>query len=197
MSQFYLLTIEIQDSLPLIWRRIYVPAEITLDRLHDVIQIVFGWSGSDSYCYKINNTIYSNSMNREYSLNTGKCRLKDIASAVGANFKYIYDLDATWTHEILVEETDYFIQTTDDVIKCTNGDMASPLEDIGGIEKYNEFCKAIFNPNHNMRSEYVLWYSAQHESKSHDPNSFDIISVNKELKKFVCWSSDRLLDWKK
>lgn len=39
----YLLTIEFIDIEPKIWRRFIVPGDITLDLLHDVIQIVMGW----------------------------------------------------------------------------------------------------------------------------------------------------------
>jgi len=38
----YLLKIRLLDVEPEIWRRFVVPASITLDRLHDIIQIVMG-----------------------------------------------------------------------------------------------------------------------------------------------------------
>ncbi len=41
-KRFYLLKIQLLDIEPAIWRRFVVPANITLDRLHDVIQIVMG-----------------------------------------------------------------------------------------------------------------------------------------------------------
>jgi len=42
--QSNLLKIELLDIEPAIWRRFVVPANITLDRLHDVIQIIMGWT---------------------------------------------------------------------------------------------------------------------------------------------------------
>ncbi len=47
-ERFYLLKIQLLDIEPTIWRRFVVPASITLDRLHDVIQIVMGWSEADT-----------------------------------------------------------------------------------------------------------------------------------------------------
>jgi Plasmid pRiA4b ORF-3-like protein len=38
--------IELVDSDPLIWRQVEVPTSMTLKALHDVIQIVMGWSNS-------------------------------------------------------------------------------------------------------------------------------------------------------
>ena len=42
-ERLYLLKIKLMNIEPEIWRRFVVPAAITLDRLHDVIQIVMGW----------------------------------------------------------------------------------------------------------------------------------------------------------
>jgi|GEM_PF-5669517 len=41
-ERLYLLKIRLLEIEPEIWRRFVVPAGITLDRLHDVIQIVMG-----------------------------------------------------------------------------------------------------------------------------------------------------------
>jgi hypothetical protein len=43
-KRFYLLRVQLFETEPTIWRLFTVPADITLDRLHDVIQIVMGWS---------------------------------------------------------------------------------------------------------------------------------------------------------
>jgi len=39
----YVMKISLVGSQPAIWRRICIPGETTLDRLHDIIQIVMGW----------------------------------------------------------------------------------------------------------------------------------------------------------
>ena len=45
-ERFYLLKIRLLEIEPEIWRRFAVPASISLDRLHDIIQIVMGWTDS-------------------------------------------------------------------------------------------------------------------------------------------------------
>jgi len=52
-ERMYLLKIRLLDIEPEIWRRFVVPASITLDRLHDVIQIVMGWTDSHLHEFKI------------------------------------------------------------------------------------------------------------------------------------------------
>ena len=39
----YILKLELDHITPSIWRRLIVPANISLDRLHDAIQISMGW----------------------------------------------------------------------------------------------------------------------------------------------------------
>jgi hypothetical protein len=45
-KRFYLLKISLLEIEPEIWRRFAEPASISLDRLHDVIQLVMGWTDS-------------------------------------------------------------------------------------------------------------------------------------------------------
>jgi len=52
-ERFYLLKIQLLDIEPAIWRRFVAPASITLDRLHDVIQIVMGWTDSHLHEFTI------------------------------------------------------------------------------------------------------------------------------------------------
>jgi len=43
-ERIYLLKVQLLDIEPAIWRRFVVPDSITLERLHDVVQIVMGWT---------------------------------------------------------------------------------------------------------------------------------------------------------
>ena len=48
----YIIKIELQDSNPVIWRRVIMPADATFNRLHDVIQTVTNFQSgypSDGY----------------------------------------------------------------------------------------------------------------------------------------------------
>jgi hypothetical protein len=57
----YLLKIKLLEIEPEIWRQFIVPADITLDRLHDVIQIVMGWTDSHLYEFIIGKKHYTES----------------------------------------------------------------------------------------------------------------------------------------
>jgi hypothetical protein len=48
-----LLRIELKGITPTIWRRFVVPENITLGKLHQVIQVVMGWSGGHLHEFEI------------------------------------------------------------------------------------------------------------------------------------------------
>ncbi|MEX0652536.1 MAG: plasmid pRiA4b ORF-3 family protein [Phycisphaeraceae bacterium] len=50
-GQLYTIRITLRDTKPPIWRRLAVPADITLGQLHEVIQIAMGWTDSHLHQY--------------------------------------------------------------------------------------------------------------------------------------------------
>ncbi len=69
-DRFYLLKIRLLEIEPGIWRRFVVPADISLDRLHDVVQIVMGWEDSHLHEFTIGKSGIPNTRNPE---RTGLC----------------------------------------------------------------------------------------------------------------------------
>ena len=53
------LRIELLDTQPLVWRRLLVPADITLPKLDRVIQTALGWTNSHLHEFVINGTHYA------------------------------------------------------------------------------------------------------------------------------------------
>ena len=58
-TRMYLLTIRLYGIELDIWRRFVVPGDITLDRLHDVIQIVMGWQDYHLHTFTIGKKRYT------------------------------------------------------------------------------------------------------------------------------------------
>ena len=139
----YQLKITLQDSSPEIWRRIIVPATITLDRLHDVIQIVMGWMDSHLYEFKIGKKRYLGELDdfvdEENSLLTEDFRLNDLIKKTGRTFQYIYDYGDDWIHDIVLEKTISDDINIEQPVYCTGGENACPPEDVGGIDGYKVF----------------------------------------------------------
>ena len=85
----YLLKIRLLDIEPEIWRRFVVPASITMDRLHDVIQIVMGWTDSHLHEFTIGKKRFPEyPESKEEGLECGRYRLGDLIKLKGRTFGY-------------------------------------------------------------------------------------------------------------
>ena len=145
--RYYLLKIRLLDIEPEIWRRFFVPANITLDRLHDVIQIVMGWTDSHLYEFTIGKKRYTEYPEyKDDGLECGKYRLGDLIKQKNRTFGYLYDFGDDWVHDLTIEENRYFNPQLGSEIACVGGERACPPEDVGGTTGYYEFCTAIRGP---------------------------------------------------
>tara|TARA_R110001599_G_scaffold2534_4_gene13813 strand:- start:4449 stop:5153 length:705 start_codon:yes stop_codon:yes gene_type:complete len=127
------LRIELLDTDPLVWRRLLVPEQINLHRLHEVIQAAMGWCDCHLYEFECNGRYYGEPddwSDRPITL-ARNAKLKTIASRVTDNaFLYLYDFGDDWAHRIVVESTG--LAETDPCPRLLDGAMACPPEDIGG-----------------------------------------------------------------
>ena len=96
-QRFYLLKIQLLDIEPAIWRRFVVPASITLDRLHDVIQIVMGWTDSHLHEFTIGKKRYTEyPESKEDGMVCGSYRIGNLLKQKGRTFHYLYDFGDSW-----------------------------------------------------------------------------------------------------
>lgn len=173
-----ILHIELQDITPPIWRRFAVPRNVTLGRLHHVIQIVMGWVDYHLHDFEIAGKRYSAPDPEDLSI-IPETRLR-LLKALGAEgtFTYLYDFGDDWYHRIKVEDivpADAYAQA----FYCIEGANACPPEDVGGPHGYEVFLAALANrrhPEHRLRTQ---WYG-----RTFDISAFDRESVNQRLKRF-------------
>jgi len=190
-ERLYLLKIRVVYIEPEIWRRFVVPAGITLDRLHDVIQIVMGWTDSHLYEFTIGKKRYTEyPESKDDGLECGRYRLGDLIKQKGRTFGYLYDFGDSWEHELVIEESRYFNPELMSEIVCLEGARACPPEDVGGVPGYYEFCKVLKDPACEEHESFMEWSGGDYDSEK-----FDSDTVNWELMKYLRWSRDRYQDW--
>ena len=188
-ERFYLLKIRLLDIEPVIWRRFVVPGSITLDRLHDVIQIVMGWTDSHLHEFMIGKKRYTEyPESREDGLECGRYRLVDLIKQKGRTFGYSYDFGDDWRHELIIEDSRYMDPRLEFPIQCLDGERACPPEDVGGVPGYCEFCNAVNDPSHEDYEQFSVWWGGEFDSER-----FDLDEVNQELLKYLRWSRERFL----
>src|SRR5579884_104332 len=105
-APIYQLKITLRGSRPPIWRRILVPANITLARLHEGIQIAMGWTNSHLYEFQAQGEIYGPPDPDFESgvTNDRRVRLDRVLAAVHAKISYTYDLGDSWEHIVELEK---------------------------------------------------------------------------------------------
>ena len=196
-DRMYLLTIELIDIEPKIWRRFIVPGNITLDRLHDVIQIVMGWKDYHLHEFVIGKKRYTEDPEAQ---DDGEAedlfRLVDLVKQKGRTFRYLYDFGDGWEHEVSIVDSRYSHSQAQTPIACLDGAGACPPEDIGGISGYFDFCQAMLDPAHEDHERLTQWYAGfPWYSGAFNSEAYDVEKVNYELMKYLRWTRDRCLSW--
>jgi hypothetical protein len=177
--QIYQLRVTLRGSHPLIWRQIQVRSDITLGKLHRILQVVMGWTGTHLHQFAIRGKQYwipdEGDMDLRKKIDERKHRLRDVVSRQASRFRYEYDFGDLWTHELLVEN----ILSPQEGVRypvCLAGARACPPEDIGGTPGYENFLAAINSPRHPEHQEYLDWIGHRF-----DPEAFDVNEVNRKL----------------
>ncbi|MGD1276824.1 MAG: plasmid pRiA4b ORF-3 family protein [Tepidisphaeraceae bacterium] len=178
----YQLKITLRGSKPPIWRRVLVPAGITLDRLHDVIQVAMGWEDCHLHLFQIAGRVFQGigpdgSMDDLMdSEDESQYRLGDLAG-IKTKFRYEYDFGDGWEHSISVEKIIPAADKPKSMV-CTAGKGRCPMEDSGGIWGYYEKLRIMDDPNDPDHEDILEWIG-----DGFDPNEFDCDAVNKSLGK--------------
>ncbi len=198
-KKYYEIKIELMEVEPAVWRRFVVPAEISLDRLHDVIQIVMGWQDEHLHEFNFGKHRYVEIIDDEFddkeTFLEGTVRLNKHFKKKGDSCIYVYDFGDSWSHRLTLENSDFKRSEDDFEMWCLEGDRACPPEDVGGPPGYEEFCKIIKSPKNKEHASTVAWSNGlQPTGKKFDPAWFDGDMVNVTLYWYARWSRPRKLD---
>src|SRR3979490_641007 len=91
---------------PVILRRVEVPFDIRLDRLHLAIQAAMGWTNSHLYEIRVGDVGWGvpDPGGSDGPRDARKARLNDVLEDIGTKtLRYIYDFGDGWDHTIKVE----------------------------------------------------------------------------------------------
>jgi hypothetical protein len=151
------LKVTLDDVKPAILRRIEVPFDIRLDRLHLTIQAAMGWTNCHLYEIRAGDlgwsTPYPDADWTGDFLDARKARLGEVLEDVGTKtLKYLYDFGDGWEHTINIERlTDP--QPGGIYPRLIDASGRCPPEDCGGPWGYAELLEAIADPKHQRHAE--------------------------------------------
>jgi Plasmid pRiA4b ORF-3-like protein len=175
----YQLKVNLRDAKPPIWRRLLVPADISLARLHATIGAAFGWQGGHMHVFE---TAYGDFGRADRELGhraDGAVTLEQVAPGVKDKIRYTYDFGDDWVHDIVVEKVlDPDPSTA--YPRCTGGKRAAPPDDCGGIWGYQELVEVLADPAHPEHPERLEWLGLA-DASQFAPDAFDADAVNSRL----------------
>jgi hypothetical protein len=174
----YQIKVTLTEIMPPIWRRIQVTDETRLDRVHEILQIVMGWTDIHLHEFRSGGILYGDT-----SMDTGRdmknekrVTLSGLISREKTKFSYIYDWGDHWEHEILLEKI-IPLHTGPRYPVCLAGKRACPPENCGGPSGYEELLKILSDPTHPEHEDKFNWLPGDFDSEK-----FDMESVNKRLR---------------
>lgn len=147
----FVLRVDIDGARPPIWRRLDLAGDLTLDRVDRAIQWVFGWEDMHLHAFTPQVAGYRDGAAPSFDnpglaqpetyLPEHEVRLDQVVARVGDRLFYEYDFGDSWRHVLKVED----VRPRGDgpAAQCLGGRRAAPMEDCGGIWRYNEIAAAF------------------------------------------------------
>lgn len=172
------LRVDLRGAKPPIWRRLEVPADITLARLHEVLLAAFGWNGGHLHVFETDYGEFGSTDPDLGHRSDQRVTLEQVASA-GRKITYTYDFGDDWRHVIAVER-EVLRAAGVRYPRCTGGRRAGPPDDCGGIWGYVDLLEILADPSHEEHKDRLEWLGISDASRF-DPAEFDLDLVNKML----------------
>lgn len=179
--------VDLDEAEPPIWRRVAIRGDVTLDRVHTVLQAAMGWT--DSHLHRFSGpgvgpwerphfvTAYDKEIDGEGGTDEAEARLDQVLRAAGDWVTYIYDFGDDWVHTLVTEDIGA-AGPDEPPARCLDGGGACPPDDVGGIHVWNEVAAALrADPDPRALPgdlrEYADWLPP-----GIDPDAFDVDEAN-------------------
>jgi hypothetical protein len=169
------LKVTLQGIRPPIWRRVLVPACMTLRDLHDIIQTTMGWEDSHLHDFDVAGERYGDPGITDEVINEARLTLAAIRKAGVERFKYTYDFGDDWEHVIVIEGTVAHVDGQH-YPACIAGKRACPPEDTGGPYGYPHLLAVRADPSHTDHEEMREWLVDEF-----DPEAFSVADADTML----------------
>jgi hypothetical protein len=169
----YQLKVTLQETTPVVWRRLLVPTDVTLAKLHTVLQNAMGWTNSHLHCFETSSGRYGMIGIEEDTddlQDERRVKLSAVVPSEGASMLYRYDYGDDWEHLVVVEailEPD----PRHSYPLCVGGARACPPEDCGGTSGYEQLCRVLKSPKDEEHDTTLTWVGGYFDPAGFDPNA--------------------------
>jgi hypothetical protein len=178
-SSIVRLKVTLRGIRPAIWRRVEVPADLSLFDLHRVLQAAMGWTDSHLHQF-VHRGVYYGPPDREFGMEVvseRRTRLDELLEKPKDRLIYEYDFGDGWEHDVVLEAAGA-PQPDARYPRVVDGKRACPPEDVGGPGGYAEFLEALADPAHEEHEHMLAWVGGRF-----DPEHFDLLVANDRVPK--------------
>jgi hypothetical protein len=169
------LKVTLRDIKPPIWRRLVVPATMTLADLHEAIQAAMGWAGGHLHSFDIAGRQYGDPQILEDVADETRLTLNGVLRSGVIRFAYTYDFGDNWQHQVLIERTQPALDA-DQYPACVAGRRNCPPEDCGGPWGYAELLDVLADPAHPEHADQCAWVP-----EDFGPDEFDVADADMDV----------------
>ena len=180
----YQLKITLKGTSPPVWRRIWIPADMTFRNLHEAIQYLFGWMDYHLYDFEIAREhvkiLCDDGEAFEFERDTV---FKDMDTPLHTYLKekmklvYTYDYGDNWEHVILVEKQNEEALSQIKLLKWKQDNLA---EDAGNVDGYQEIVAKAADETNEEHEKMKNWLEMQHIPFDEEMVREDLASITQE-----------------
>ena len=191
----FVVRVDLDGAEPPIWRKVRLASDLTLAQLHEVLQVVMGWTDSHLHHFTMVTAATDGPVQPfltpfdeadwfdgvdEDGIMEADVRLDEVLASAGDQVAYAYDFGDNWQHTLLVESVEE--RGADDPIAvCVAGLRACPPEDVGGLGGYAEILAGLSgdyaqDDGDDWMAEQLAWLP-----DGFDPAEFSVDRVNQAL----------------
>jgi hypothetical protein len=135
---------DLEDAMPLIWRRLELRSDLYLDSVHQVLQAAFGWRDSHLHRFAIGGSVWDRDAElflcpddvenpegfpEESGTPEEDVRLDEVLAEPGDRLAYVYDYGDDWRVSLRLEKILGAPLPDADQARCTDGRTAAPPDD--------------------------------------------------------------------
>jgi hypothetical protein len=164
---------------PPVWRRLQIPADLSLGQLHEVIQAAMGWEDCHLHVFSDGRNEYGLPDRDLGFLDEWQVSVSQLLTSVGGKVRYTYDFGDDWEHDITLEKIlPAGVEVTSPV--CTAGSGACPPEDCGGVWGYEDLKAILADPGAERHDEMLEWLGLD-SADDFNPKEFSAENVNRRF----------------
>jgi hypothetical protein len=175
----YVVRMTVRGIQPRIWRQLHLRDTMWLSRLHEAIQIAFGWFDYQTHVFHIGDRRLGNPGQRGHAAieDDRDVRLVELARSGTGRWAYEYCFAPGWQVDIRIEKTTA-AEKGAKYPRCIDGARAGPPEDCGGLEGYRDMLICLKHPETDLGNEWRKLVGSDF-----DPEQCDLRAINVALRK--------------